>query len=208
MKTCKLCGETKPLDEFHRSNSAPDGRQYRCKTCATAAARQWALDHPDAKRAADRKYNASEKSKANRKARREGPMRERILEQKRESYYRNHDTNLARGFERSRDPEEQAKARARYAKWRQVNPRGAFRLTLKNVYGISLEEWDAMIIDQSGLCAICDSPLRDVATDHDHETGRVRAILCSGCNSGIGLLREDPEILRKAIAYLEHHRAT
>jgi hypothetical protein len=42
--------------------------------------------------------------------------------------------------------------------------------------------------------------------DHDHITGRVRALLCSGCNTGIGHLQDDPDVLRRAADYIEQHR--
>lgn len=185
MKRCRACGETKPLDEFHKASKAPDGRQYRCKKCSISAARQRAIDNPEAKRAADRKYSASPRNKANRKARREGPQRERILEQKRESWYRNHESNLGKLRERQADPEFRRKQRDRYKRWRANNPRGARKWGLQYFYGITLEQWDEMVIAQSGRCAICDR-MTNLVTDHCHESGRVRELLCSNCNSGLG----------------------
>ena len=41
MKTCTKCGETKPLDEYHKQKSARDGRQARCKACVKAYAADW-----------------------------------------------------------------------------------------------------------------------------------------------------------------------
>lgn len=81
---------------------------------------------------------------------------------------------------------------------------------LKHHYGITLDEYEEMMRDQGGLCAICggvgrtdrDSPL-DV--DHNHETGDVRALLCVNCNHGLGKFKDDIERLEKAIAYLREH---
>ncbi|GHF21520.1 hypothetical protein GCM10017776_44500 [Streptomyces griseoluteus] len=73
---------------------------------------------------------------------------------------------------------------------------------LKRQYGITEAERDAMIASQRGLCVIClDAPA--VHVDHCHETGRVRGVLCFNCNSGLGLLRDDPDTARRAAAYLE-----
>ena len=155
MKTCSACKTEKPLEEFHRSSSSRDGRQYRCKECAIAAARQRAIANPEAKRAADRKYSASDRSKANRKARREGPQRDVILTQKQQSYYRNHEANLERMRARAAQPENKARARERYAKWRATNPRGARAWWLRYYYGITLEQWDDMVLAQEGRCAVC-----------------------------------------------------
>lgn len=79
------------------------------------------------------------------------------------------------------------------------------RYHLLTKYGIDVHEVEELIRDQGGLCAICrDQEAQQV--DHDHETGRVRGILCGGCNAGLGQFKEDPEIIRRAIDYLKRHR--
>ncbi|WP_406461619.1 endonuclease VII domain-containing protein [Streptomyces sp. NBC_01622] len=72
----------------------------------------------------------------------------------------------------------------------------------KRKYGITLAERDEMIASQMGLRAIClKAPA--VHVDHCHQTGRVRGVLCFNCNSGIGLLRDDPAAAYRAADYLE-----
>ena len=68
-------------------------------------------------------------------------------------------------------------------------------------YGISREDFDRLKAEQGGLCPIC---RRREATqvDHDHSTGKVRAILCLQCNAGLGALRDDVRLLYEAIDYL------
>jgi hypothetical protein len=205
VKTCRACGIKKPLEEFHKASKSPDGRQYRCKPCAISAARQRAIDNPEAKREADRKYSASGKNKANRKRRREGPKRELILEQKRESWYRNHESNLGKLRERQADPEFRRKQRERYARWREKNPRGHRKWSLPYFYGITLEQWDEMVIAQLGQCAICGRQA-DLVVDHCHDSQRVRALLCTTCNSGLGHFKDDPARMRAAADYIERHR--
>lgn len=64
---------------------------------------------------------------------------------------------------------------------------------------------EAMLAAQGGKCAICAqnlAPGPNCHTDHCHKTGRVRGILCNGCNIGLGYFRENPEALAGAIAYL------
>ncbi len=64
-----------------------------------------------------------------------------------------------------------------------------------------------MDISQDGKCAICRIvPSRTMAVDHCHDTGAIRGLLCSNCNTGIGLLRDNPEILARAIIYLAKGR--
>lgn len=79
-------------------------------------------------------------------------------------------------------------------------------------YGITPEQYEAMKAEQGGRCAICRDPLaepesgrRSPHVDHCHRTGANRGILCHGCNTGIGSLRDDPEIVARALAYLRRY---
>jgi|SRR6516225_6779104 len=70
--------------------------------------------------------------------------------------------------------------------------------------GKAQEKYKAEIAQQP-YCMICLSTER-LTRDHDHKTDRIRAVLCNHCNTGIGLFRDDPELLRAAAAYLEYFR--
>lgn len=59
-----------------------------------------------------------------------------------------------------------------------------------------------MIETQGGTCAICVSAT-PTHLDHDHETGRIRGVLCIPCNNGLGLFRDNPAALRRAAEYLK-----
>jgi hypothetical protein len=78
---------------------------------------------------------------------------------------------------------------------------------LKRVYGISLDEYNAMFANQKGCCAICmrhqSECSRTLAVDHCHSTGKIRKLLCHNCNNGIGNFKEDLNILKKAISYIQ-----
>jgi hypothetical protein len=76
---------------------------------------------------------------------------------------------------------------------------------LKRIYGLSTEEFDALLVAQGYVCAICqqnDNLGRQLSVDHDHKTGKIRGLLCGMCNRAIGFLRDDPALLRRAIEYL------
>ena len=84
---------------------------------------------------------------------------------------------------------------------------------LKHNYGITLDDYNIMLEDQNGVCAICGKPPHEanpdhwkerLAVDHCHETGRVRGLLCNNCNAGIGHLGSESVALAAA-QYLRLH---
>jgi hypothetical protein len=84
--------------------------------------------------------------------------------------------------------------------------------TLWRYYGITRQQYEQMLEAQGGVCAICEQPetaidkrngrVRNLAVDHDHETGAIRGLLCGNCNKALGCFKDDPEIMRKAIGYV------
>lgn len=77
---------------------------------------------------------------------------------------------------------------------------------LQRTYNITLEEWEAVLAFQGGVCAICGNPPKTKAlhTEHDHSTGLVRGLACFFCNAQILRQRVTPELLRRAADYLEN----
>lgn len=102
------------------------------------------------------------------------------------------------------------KTAARQAKERRLRDPYKYRLDkfayrLRKQYGMTLEEYHALIAKQGGGCAICREELSSdfqVHTDHCHQSGKVRGVLCQKCNLGLGHFRDDTKLLRAAIGYL------
>lgn len=97
--------------------------------------------------------------------------------------------------------------RAAYMKeWRKRHPAKAKEHVLKKQYGIGLDEYHDLLHRQDGVCAICGKgdDHFSLAVDHCHSTKRVRGLLCSKCNRGVGLFEDEPERLERAAAYLRH----
>ena len=73
-------------------------------------------------------------------------------------------------------------------------------------YGITIEKYEILLAEQNGCCAIClavtGSDGKRLAVDHNHETGEVRGLLCDNCNTGLGMFKDNPSLLAKAINYL------
>lgn len=84
------------------------------------------------------------------------------------------------------------------------------RRHLDRTYGLTPEEFDALLAQQNYQCAVCLSgdPSRNNGNwsiDHDHATGAVRGIVCHHCNILLGGARDNVQTLRNAVAYLERH---
>ena len=117
-------------------------------------------------------------------------------------YVKNRARRLAQCKEYQDSHKEQRKQQARARRSRHVAHDNVLR------YGITKEAWSDLWNEQGRRCAICGTENNSVtkrafATDHDHETGRVRGILCSLCNMGLGDFKDDPKLLKEAIRYLE-----
>jgi predicted alpha/beta-hydrolase family hydrolase len=80
---------------------------------------------------------------------------------------------------------------------------------LHQLYGLTIEEYRVLHDEQEGKCLICGQECqtgRMLSVDHDHNTGKVRGLLCQNCNTGIGKFKDDPDLLKKAISYLERNK--
>jgi hypothetical protein len=92
-------------------------------------------------------------------------------------------------------------------KWKENN-KDKFKLSqkknrLKKRYGMTLEEYDKILLSQKNKCAICHEILVKPDLDHDHKTKKHRGILCHNCNVMIGLAKDSTLILNNAIHYLK-----
>lgn len=75
---------------------------------------------------------------------------------------------------------------------------------LRKKYGIGLHQYQSILEAQQGACGICGKKnWRNLAIDHNHQTGDVRGLLCSTCNTGLGQFQDSVDLLEKAIEYLK-----
>lgn len=118
-------------------------------------------------------------------------------------------------------PEIAEKARRRARKWHQDNKEYARKYRqerydpekrlkkLLSRYDLTLEEYNTLSQKQNGCCAICGTTKGSknggrLVVDHCHESGNIRGLLCHSCNRGLGMFRDKPELLKKALKYLEY----
>lgn len=97
--------------------------------------------------------------------------------------------------------------------WQQANPEKKKAMQRKvrlKKFGITIEEYDRMFIQQKGCCASCethqDQCERTLAVDHCHATGKVRGLLCFNCNAALGLLKDNIDTICKLATYLQKER--
>lgn len=92
-------------------------------------------------------------------------------------------------------------------KWNSQNKLSIKNTQLKIRFGITLNEYNNLLEKQNNQCAICFIHQGDIkkkfAVDHNHETGKIRGLLCHHCNVGLGHFRDNVDFLQSAILYLQ-----
>ena len=105
----------------------------------------------------------------------------------------------------------------KYEKWRKdYYERNRQAITTRSIcrrIGIEVNDYNALMDAQNNKCAICEKEetrklkgtLMRLCLDHNHVTGKIRALLCHDCNSGLGKFYDSPDLLTKAAIYLMDH---
>lgn len=192
-KKCNKCEIVKPLEDYWKVNTYKDGRDGTCADCRTAARR---ARFPNTRfRSRDKKPRECVSRKTEKpctKCKEIKSVNIENFEGKGTGFTSTCRECLKKSYkERYEDPEYHKKLKCRK-------------------FGITTEEYDGLIESQNGLCAICKNKevkivknkLIDLCIDHCHKTQAVRGFLCSGCNVGIGHLKEDFILMLNAIKYL------
>ena len=118
------------------------------------------------------------------------------------------------GLVQQREDESDTDFKKRYVKhWRKRNEVRCQDASLKKHYGMTIDEYEKMYDKQKGLCFICGNPettqcnngkSRKLAVDHCHKTGKIRGLLCTSCNRGLGYFQDSIDLLTKATEYLRN----
>lgn len=97
------------------------------------------------------------------------------------------------------------------AEWKKRNPEKVKNAELKREFGITIDQYNQMLIKQNDCCAICNKhkslSTKMLAVDHNHKTGQVRELLCHACNTAYGFLNESEDTILKLLTYHKKHHA-
>jgi hypothetical protein len=117
------------------------------------------------------------------------------------------------GYDKHRyatDPEYRERSKAVRRAWDEANKPARKQWKLLNRYGLSMQDFEAILADQNWACGICRRKFGDRSkkpcVDHCHKTRKVRGLLCIKCNMGLGYFDDDPTFARMAADYLEKWR--
>lgn len=193
-KTCRYCDDTKPYTEFPKNPIYKDGLDPMCTACAVRK-----NNHLHTKRILENGFiKITEKECVCCKTVKPTSC----------FWVDRHSPN---GFNRLCKECETEKKK----QWRVRNADKIRRGKLKAHHGITDTQYYEMLKSQNGVCAICGQqefsrnrhgePM-PLFVDHNHKTGQIRQLLCSKCNSAIGMVNDDPEILIRAAEYLRKHQ--
>lgn len=125
------------------------------------------------------------------------------------SYIRNKETRL--NYRKSYYENNKEVIREKQKKYNDQHKDRKRDLVYQKTYGITLDSYLKMVVDQDCSCAICNTHQnnldRRLHVDHNHINGKVRSLLCHNCNTAIGLMKEDTTLLQKMIDYLKENDA-
>lgn len=114
---------------------------------------------------------------------------------------------------KAKERRDSLEGREKNKEYRRKNALRAADLRFQNTHKISLEIYESLLLKQNHVCAICkqeevlfdkkSNKVRRLAVDHDHQTGKIRGLLCLRCNVSLGQFNDSVDILESAIKYLK-----
>lgn len=102
------------------------------------------------------------------------------------------------------------KMRAKQREYNLAHPEISRKINLKKKYGITQEHYNLMFEQQGGVCLVCGKPetatykesVKCLAVDHNHQINKIRGLLCQRCNTALGLLNENPVVIKSLLEYI------
>ncbi len=185
MKICARCKKAKGKNCFCKDKSRKDGLNRYCKSCSAFLKKRWYTPHPRIKKVVTEKR-----------------CRKCLTVKNASEFHPRKGGGLASWCKQCLSIHRN--------KRNKDNPIQRRNQQYKAKHGITLDEYNRLLVAQNERCAICNKHISEFniafAIDHNHRTGCIRGLLCTNCNRGIGYLQDSQDILAKAIAYLKRER--
>jgi len=184
-KKCSHCNISKNLNEFSKDKQAKSGYSYWCKVCKSEVHFNYRQNNKEQIKIDKKEYYDKNINSIRRKAKK-NYLKHRIKysEQSKE-FYKNH-PEITKNQKLMRD------------------------------FGITLEQYNTLAKEQNNVCRLCGktesqidsrkNTQRSLSVDHNHVTGKIRGLLCSTCNVGLGMFKDDTNLLHSAINYLNRNK--
>lgn len=197
-KTCLVCNQIIPITNYHKNKAIKDGFRNQCKSCVKDKQRIY---------------------ESNLRQRKQFPvLKEKFCPNckitKTVSFFRK-DLGRKDGFQSNckicvdkwhNTPENKSKhSKNALIRWHNKTPIEKYSANLKRFFNMSIDDYVKMFEFQKGKCGICKTEHKPfgLVVDHCHKTGKVRGLLCSKCNSAIGMLGDDFKDVKRACDYLK-----
>lgn len=210
MKKCYRCKEEKSVELFCKNRAKKDGLTSECKSCISDLGKirlenklkenpeyykEWYSKQKDSVK----KYHTKNKEK----------ITEKRKETSKSYYQKNRDIIVEKNRSYSKSDHGKAKKKEWYLRTREARKDDRKNYMLKRAYGITLDQYKKLCDDQNNKCRICKKEQKistfkkGLVVDHCHSTGKVRGLLCSPCNTALGLFYDDISVLKSAVSYLQ-----
>ena len=224
-KICTKCGKERPVEDF-QVRLETGKRRTDCKHCQNAYHRMRYLERLGKFKRDIRKDVREADPKKCIRCGVEKPLSEFTFHNREKGQHRNfcHDCekNWIRQYHKSPQGKEKgqewiANNKEKIEEYKRLYRQDAIKQERSKVYhrarwlkenfNMTVDDYMVMYETQKGQCAICGSDQngnrKNFCIDHEHETGKVRGLLCHNCNVSVGLMKDSPALLRQAAEYLE-----
>lgn len=206
LKKCNKCDEWKELSQYQADKRNKDGKQGICSVCKNEdkqKLRSLRVEHQSYKLVSNKCCNKCKQDKKSSDFFKDAAMIDGFStickDCKKQSVYEWRSAN-------------KEKYNADQRAYQKAHPEMRYGSEIKRRYGCTLEQYNQMLSAQGGACMICKrfhNPAEKrgrLYVDHCHTSGKVRALICSACNSMIGYAKDDTRVLAEAIAYIVRHK--
>jgi hypothetical protein len=203
MKKCSVCKKLRKSSSFHKSSRNNDGLDYWCKFCKKIRNKIYNSTHKEKIAKRTKKYYLLHKEETLKQCKKYASEHKKEIKQRQHRWYKRNKKQHSRCNKQY------------YLKHKKRLLKLSRKQRLKSL-NLSINDYNLMIQEQNGVCAICKQTetlkktngthARRLSVDHDHKSGKVRGLLCNRCNIILGKIEDNTFLLNTMIKYLQNNR--